>query len=65
MADTKSNTHAAIDTLLAEGRHFPPSAQFCAQATMADPAVYERAAADPVAFWEERARDLHWFTPWT
>lgn len=26
--------------------------------------VYKRAAADPEAFWAERASELHWFAPW-
>jgi acetyl-CoA synthetase len=30
----------------------------------ADPGVYERAAADPEAWWAEQARALEWSTPW-
>ncbi len=27
--------------------------------------LYDEAARDPELFWGERARDLHWFAPWT
>ncbi len=27
--------------------------------------LYDQAAKDPEKFWGERARDLHWFVPWT
>jgi acetyl-CoA synthetase len=27
--------------------------------------LYDQAARDPEKFWGERARDLHWFAPWT
>ncbi|HKV84631.1 MAG TPA: AMP-binding protein, partial [Ktedonobacterales bacterium] len=52
-----------IDALLQESRVFAPSEAFVAQANIADPSVYERAAADPQAFWAEAARRLDWFTP--
>ena len=54
-----------IEILLDEQRHFEPSAEFRAQANVNDPGVYARAASNPVAFWEEQARDLDWFEPWT
>lgn len=54
-----------IDHLLDENREFPPSAEFAAQ-SVADPAMYERAAADREGFWAEQARELlHWHTPFT
>ncbi|MGX1694066.1 acetate--CoA ligase [Microbacterium keratanolyticum] len=54
-----------IDHLLDESRHFPPSAEFAAQA-VAQPALYERAAADREGFWADQSRDLlHWHTPFT
>ena len=53
-----------ITTLLSEDRRFPPPAAF-SRAANATPALYEAGAADPVAFWEEQARALRWFTPWT
>ena len=54
----------AIESLLDERRHFPPPPAFAAHATLNDPAIFARAAADPVAFWEEQARELDWFEPW-
>ena len=53
-----------IDALLQENRQFPPSDAFRAQANLNDPAIYERAAADPEAFWAEQARELEWMKPW-
>ncbi|MCX7750781.1 MAG: acetate--CoA ligase [Candidatus Bipolaricaulota bacterium] len=42
-----------------------PSDALKEHAWVADPKVYEKAAQDPVAFWEERARELSWFQKWT
>jgi acetyl-CoA synthetase len=56
---------AEIAALLNEDRKFAPSADFVAQANASDPAIYERAAADPEAFWEGFARELEWMQPWT
>ncbi|PPI19976.1 MULTISPECIES: acetate--CoA ligase [unclassified Rathayibacter] len=52
-----------IANLLDEHRRFPPPADFAAQAN-AGAEEYSRAAADPVAFWEEAARRLEWAEPW-
>ncbi len=52
-----------IEDLLKEARHFEPSADFKKQANAHDPSVYAAAAADPVAFWAEWARELHWDKP--
>ena len=49
---------ATIEDRYSEDRLFPPSADFVAQANLSDPAIYDRAAADPAAFWAEQARDL-------
>ncbi|HWU47536.1 MAG TPA: acetate--CoA ligase [Humibacter sp.] len=58
MADT-------IDNLLHESRRFPPSEEFAAQA-VADPRLYEQAAADREGFWADQARALlHWHKPFT
>ncbi len=55
-----------IEHVMKEGQVFPPSAEFSAAAGIGSMAEYEslydRAAADPVAFWSELARtELHWF----
>ncbi|HKV84066.1 MAG TPA: acetyl-coenzyme A synthetase N-terminal domain-containing protein, partial [Ktedonobacterales bacterium] len=65
MTSSQGSSEAAttIDALLQESRVFAPSEAFVAQANIADPSVYERAAADPQAFWAEAARRLDWFTP--
>ncbi|MCC6483627.1 MAG: acetate--CoA ligase [Armatimonadetes bacterium] len=54
----------AIEALLQENRSFSPSAEFASTAILNDPAIYDVAAKDPVAFWAEAARELHWFKPW-
>ncbi|MBS1844834.1 MAG: acetate--CoA ligase [Actinobacteria bacterium] len=43
---------------------FPPPAEFRDRATWSDPAIYEEAAADPVAWWTARSKELlDWDTP--
>jgi acetyl-CoA synthetase len=65
VADTKQgDTKPAIEALFAETRTFPPPEEFKRQANWNDPAVYERAAKDPLAFWAEQAKRLDWFEPW-
>ena len=51
-----------LETLLSEQRRFEPSAAFSAQAN-AGAALYQRAAADPLAFWATEARTLDWIQP--
>ncbi|MSO48826.1 MAG: acetate--CoA ligase [Acidobacteria bacterium] len=51
--------------LLNEQRVFEPSADWRAYAIANDPSVYERAAADPEAFWATFAAELEWSRPWT
>ncbi|MBX5437789.1 MAG: acetate--CoA ligase [Alicyclobacillaceae bacterium] len=52
-----------LDALLHEERRFPPPESFREQANFNDPAVYERAAQDPDAYWAEQARHISWFRP--
>ena len=50
-----------IENLLQEDRIFPPSPEFTRQAN-AQPGLHDRAAADPVAYWEAQARNrVTWF----
>jgi acetyl-CoA synthetase len=49
---------------LLEVESFPPPAEFARDALLNDPEVYARAAADPLAWWEEQARALDWFSEW-
>ena len=63
MAQTASDS--TIDALLKEGRTFPPSAEFTAQANVRDDALYREAEADPEAFWARQAQKyLSFSTPW-
>ena len=55
----------AIESLLIEGRTFAPPEEFRRAATINDPEIYARAAADPEKFWAQVATDtLDWFEPW-
>jgi len=49
---------------LLEVERFEPPAEFRERALLNDPAVYERAARDPQAWWAEQAGKLDWFKPW-
>jgi len=50
---------------LLEVERFDPPAEFRERALLNDAGVYERAAADPQAWWAARAGELDWFEPWT
>jgi len=54
-----------INALLNEARVFEPTTEWKTRARVTDPAVYDRAAADPEGFWEDWARELEWIRPWT
>ena len=43
--------------------HFLPR-RISRHANWNDPAIYDRAAKDPEAFWSEQAKSLDWFKPW-
>ena len=53
-----------IDALLKEDRRFPPADDWKTRANIVDAGIYERAAADPAAFWASFARELEWVKPW-
>lgn len=60
------NTGGSIDNVMQESRLFPPSDEFlqgCQINSMqAYQQLYDRAAADPVKFWGDLAKEeLHWF----
>lgn len=59
-----ASSERALEALLREDRRFEPAPEFRAAANANDPAIYERAAADPEAFWAEWASKLDWFEPW-
>ncbi len=56
--------HHEIAALQSEGQVFEPTAEWRARATANDPAIYERAAEDPEAFWAGFAAELEWMRPW-
>ena len=53
-----------IDALLKEDRSFEPSRKWREQANIADASIYDRAEADPEAFWAGFASELEWVRPW-
>jgi len=54
-----------IDNLLHENRQFAPTEEFASNA-VAQPSLYEEAAADRLGFWAKQARELiTWETPFT
>jgi acetyl-CoA synthetase len=62
-ADTHQQLADRLEELL-EVESFPPPEKFAANALLNDPEVYERAAKDPLGWWEEQARELDWFQEW-
>ncbi|QHC58024.1 acetate--CoA ligase [Rathayibacter sp. VKM Ac-2760] len=63
--ETAAAGSSAIDSLQQETRRFPPPAEFAADAA-ATRALAEQAAADRLAFWADRSRELlHWHRPFT
>ena len=59
-----NENHEALDNLLSENRHFPPSAEFAAQAN-AKESLYAEAEKDRIAFWELQADYLYWTKRWS
>jgi acetyl-CoA synthetase len=59
-----THPHDEMDSLLHEGRRFPPPAEFAAQAHVSDDGVYAEAEADPEGWWAGWAQQLDWFEPW-
>ena len=53
-----------IEVLLDERRSYPPPEAFRAAARVRDPGIYDRAEADPEAFWAEHAENLVWSRKW-
>ena len=64
MTTQHSGTHGVLAELLKEERRFRPPDSFTRQALAQDPAIYDRAAADPELFWAQEAERLHWFRRW-
>jgi acetyl-CoA synthetase len=55
----------AIESLLAEGRTFPPPTEFKQRAQIVDAEIYDEANVDFEGFWARQAEDLlDWYEPW-
>jgi acetyl-CoA synthetase len=54
-----------LDVLLETEQTFPPPEEFAKQANANDPKIYERADADPEAWWASWAEKLEWSEPWS
>src|SRR3954453_18723691 len=62
---TQETTQGALEQeleRLLEQERFDPPEDFAKQALWNDPGLYEKASADPQAWWAEQARTLHWFS---
>src|ERR1700742_2931527 len=57
MASVDGGLEQKLEQML-EIETFEPPAEFRAQADWTDPAIYEEAAADPVAWWTARSKEL-------
>ncbi|MCG8451232.1 MAG: acetate--CoA ligase, partial [Pirellulales bacterium] len=65
-----TNPSGQIDTVMHEERLFSPRAEFSGKARIKSldeyQALWDKAQADPPAFWADLAREeLHWFEPFT
>jgi acetyl-CoA synthetase len=49
---------------LLDQESFEPPEDFVSDALITDSSPADEAGADPVGWWEEQARELHWFKPW-
>jgi acetyl-CoA synthetase len=63
-------SEATIESVLHEDRKFPPGEEFARNAHIKNfeeyQALYDKAKADPQAFWSELAeKELHWFDKWS
>jgi acetyl-CoA synthetase len=63
--DPQQAAGAAIEDFFTEERVFPVPENFRRDALVADDGIYAEAAADPVRFWADQARNLiSWSEPW-
>jgi acetyl-CoA synthetase len=63
MAD-QTASRSELEVLLETEQTFEPPPEFAADANASDPGVYERADADPEAWWASWAEKLDWIEPW-
>ncbi len=62
-ADGGERDDGRIDVLMKTEQRFAPPPDFAAQANASDPGIYERADADPEAWWGLWAEKLEWIEP--
>jgi len=66
---TSQSAAGKVSSVLQESRVFPPPAEFSRRARIGSLAeykkLYDAAAQDPEAFWDERAKLLPWMKPYT
>jgi acetyl-CoA synthetase len=66
--DKAQEKEITIESMLEEGRKFPPSDDFRNKAyikSMEDyEELYQRSVNEPEKFWAEMAEELHWFRKW-
>jgi acetyl-CoA synthetase len=62
MAGTTTDLERQLSELLEQERFEPPE-EFRRNALIKDMSVHEAAAKDPVGWWNEQSRALHWFAP--
>src|SRR3954453_1978900 len=58
---TQADLEQELEQLL-DQETFEPSEEFRRAALWDDDSIYEKANADPQAWWAEQAKALHWFT---
>ncbi|MGO9413294.1 MAG: acetate--CoA ligase [Spirochaetia bacterium] len=63
--EMRKEQRSVFDDLLREEREFPPPPSFAEKALVKDRGVYAQAEKDPEKYWENEARLLHWFKPWS
>jgi acetyl-CoA synthetase len=63
MADQTAQS-SELEVLLETEQTFEPPPEFAAEANASDPGIYERADADPEAWWASWAEKLDWIEPW-
>ncbi|MBF0489591.1 MAG: acetate--CoA ligase [Candidatus Omnitrophica bacterium] len=63
--DPLKHQKTEVDDLFHESRRFEPSEIFKSHANYKDIKIYQDANHDRLKFWEDCARRLEWFVPWT
>src|SRR5262245_40110301 len=59
------STDKTLEALLLEKRRFPPPKAFAKRAHVSDPSIHRKADRRFEKFWEDFAKELDWYRPWT